>query len=57
MKPEEIEAKSFEIIESELTQKLDPTLAPIIKRVIHTTADFDYETSMAFSETVVDSAR
>ncbi|MCL2402102.1 MAG: precorrin-8X methylmutase [Oscillospiraceae bacterium] len=40
-----------------MTQKLDPTLAPIIKRVIHTTADFDYETSMAFSETVVDSAR
>ncbi|MCL2409849.1 MAG: precorrin-8X methylmutase [Oscillospiraceae bacterium] len=57
MRPEDIEKKSFEIIESELTSPLDPKLAPIIKRVIHTTADFDYETSMAFSEAAVDSAR
>ena len=57
MRPEDIEKKSFEIIESELTKKLDPKHAPIIKRVIHTTADFDYETSMVFSKTAVDSAR
>ena len=40
--PAEIERRSFAIIESELQQPLDPVLAPIIKRVIHTTADFDY---------------
>ena len=54
--PEEIEARSFEIIESELPHPLDPTLAPLIKRVIHTTADFDYADSLCFSENVVERA-
>ena len=41
--PNEIEEKSFEIITSELGDiKLDEKLAPIIKRVIHTSADFEY---------------
>ena len=40
--PMEIEARSFEIISSELPHPIDESLAPIIKRVIHTTADFDY---------------
>ncbi|MEL7607990.1 MAG: precorrin-8X methylmutase [Bacillota bacterium] len=49
VKPEDIEKRSFEIIESELKRPLDPALAPIIKRVIHTTADFDYADSLYFS--------
>lgn len=56
LKPEEIERRSFEIIESELPHPLDPTLAPIIKRVIHTTADFDYVHSLCFSETALEAA-
>ena len=51
--PDEIERRSFEIIESELPHPLDAYLAPIIKRVIHTTADFDYADSLYFSENVV----
>ena len=57
MRPEEIEKRSFEIIESELPRPLDPKLAPIVKRVIHTTADFDYAESMVFSKNAVDAAR
>jgi len=56
VKPEKIEKRSFEIIESELGVELDPILAPIIKRVIHTTADFDYLNSLYFSENVVNIA-
>lgn len=51
--PDEIERRSFEIIESELPHPLDPRFAPIIKRVIHTTADFDYADSLHFSENAV----
>ncbi|MCI6714065.1 MAG: precorrin-8X methylmutase, partial [Lachnospiraceae bacterium] len=40
--PAEIERRSFELIEQELPHPLDPIQAPIIKRVIHTTADFSY---------------
>ena len=41
--PAEIEKRSFEIITEELgDRKLDEKYAPIIKRVIHTTADFEY---------------
>ena len=54
--PMEIEARSFEIIESELPHPIDEALAPIIKRVIHTTADFEYTDSLRFSEGVVDAA-
>ena len=42
--PSEIEKRSFEIITEELTQSgivLDPEKAPVIKRCIHTSADFD----------------
>ena len=52
MLPEEIEKRSFEIIKSELLRPLDPELAPIIMRVIHTTADFGYAESLAFSKDV-----
>lgn len=54
--PMEIEARSFEIITSELPHPIDERLAPIIKRVIHTTADFDYADSLCFSEGVLDRA-
>lgn len=54
--PMEIEARSFEIIERELPHPIDPALAPIVKRVIHTTADFDYADTLCFSEGVVDKA-
>ena len=51
--PMEIEKRSFEIIESELPHPIDPALAPIIKRVIHTSADFDYADNLCFSADVV----
>lgn len=55
--PEEIEKKSFEIITSQLKGvELEEEKAPIIKRVIHTTADFDYLQSLTFSENAVKSA-
>ena len=54
--PSDIEKKSFEIIESELPHPIDEKLAPIIKRVVHTTADFDYVDSLYFSENILDIA-
>lgn len=52
--PADIEKKSFEIITKELGNvELDPVQAPIIKRVIHTSADFDYLKNLCFSEQVV----
>lgn len=48
--PMEIEARSFEIIAQELNRELPKEYAPIIKRVIHTTADFDYADTLVFSE-------
>ena len=54
VKPADIESKSFEIIASELGDyALDPVCAPIIKRCIHTSADFDYAQNLVFSEGVV----
>ncbi|MCM1567919.1 MAG: precorrin-8X methylmutase [Roseburia sp.] len=52
--PGDIEKRSFEIITEELGDALlDPLQAPIIKRVIHTTADFDYLNTLCFSEHAV----
>jgi precorrin-8X/cobalt-precorrin-8 methylmutase len=52
--PMEIEKRSMEIIGEELGQlHLDPELEPIIKRVIHTSADFDYARNLLFSDGVV----
>lgn len=56
VKPGDIESRSFEIIRSELKCRLDPVLAPIIIRVIHTTADFQFAESLTFSENVVEKA-
>lgn len=50
MKPMEIERRSFEIIASELGErKLDPEYDLLVRRVIHTTADFDYVENLCFS--------
>ncbi len=55
--PMEIEQRSFEIITEELGSRiLDEEKAPIIKRVIHTTADFEYADTLTFSENVVEKA-
>ena len=54
--PADIERRSFEIISEELKHRkilLDPVNAPVIKRVIHTTADFDYAENLFFSEHAV----
>ena len=54
MKPMDIEKRSFEIITEILGDtKLDPENDPVIKRVIHTSADFDYVQNLVFSEHAV----
>ena len=54
MLPADIEKKSFEIIGRELGGiALDPVNEPVIKRVIHTTADFDYAQNLVFSQNAV----
>ena len=54
IKPMDIEKRSFEIITELLGErKLDAENELVIKRVIHTTADFDYADNLAFSEHAV----
>ena len=54
IKPAEIEKRSFEIITEILgDNQPDPETAPVVKRVIHTTADFDYRENLVFSEHAV----
>ena len=53
IKPKDIEKKSFEIIGEELASMgitLDPLQDPVIRRAIHTSADFDYAKTMLFSD-------
>ena len=53
--PSDIEKRSFEIITEELAAKgigIDERYAHIIKRCIHTSADFDYAETLYFSEGV-----
>ena len=57
VQPTEIETRSFELIEAELPRPLYPLLAPIIKRVIHTTADFEYVDNLCFSQGAVKQAQ
>lgn len=54
--PMDIERRSFEIITEELPHPIDETLAPIIKRVVHTTADFEYVDSLCFSPGILEQA-
>ena len=56
LKPYEIEARSMQIIEEEIGDRIrdiDPERLPIIKRVIHTTADFDYLDSLTFTNDAI----
>ena len=56
--PEEIERRSFELITAELGERqLDPQNEKVIKRVIHTTADFDYADNLFFSGSAVSAAK
>lgn len=58
--PAEIESESFRIISEELEKNniiLNEKEAPIIKRVIHTTADFSFANTLKFSAGAVDTAR
>lgn len=51
IKPKDIETRSFEIITEELGDRtFSPQTEPIIKRCIHTSADFDYADNLCFSE-------
>ncbi|MDY4970630.1 MAG: precorrin-8X methylmutase [Lachnospiraceae bacterium] len=54
--PRDIEKRSFEIIGQELGRELDPEQELIIKRCIHTSADFDYADNLKFSENAVQKA-
>lgn len=59
--PADIERRSFEMIGEILAKEysdrvLDPKQEPIIKRAIHTTADFSYLDNLVFSENAVDIA-
>ena len=57
VKPREIETRSFEIITQELgDRKLPADQELIIKRCIHTSADFDYADNLCFSENAVEKA-
>lgn len=57
VKPRDIERRSFQIITEELgDRKLDADKELIIKRCIHTSADFDYADNLCFSEGVVEKA-
>jgi precorrin-8X/cobalt-precorrin-8 methylmutase len=52
--PAEIEKRSFEIISEQLAdRRFDPRNTSVIKRVIHTTADFDYADNLVFSTDAV----
>ena len=55
--PQDIEKRSMQIIEEELGEvRLDPDKKDIIKRVIHTSADFEYAHKLRFSDNAVESA-
>ena len=50
--PADIERTSMKIIAGELAQRgldIPPENAPVVKRVIHTTADFDYAQTLHFT--------
>ena len=54
--PFEIEKRSFEIIAKELSEKgiqLPPEQDMVTRRVIHTSADFEYAHTLTYSENAV----
>ena len=55
--PKDIERRSFEIITEELGDtQLIPGTEPIVKRCIHTSAEFDYAKNLVFSKDAVQKA-
>lgn len=57
--PADIERESMRIIGEELARRgivLPPERAAVVRRVIHTTADFDYADSLRFTESAVERA-
>ncbi len=57
VRPMEIEKRSFEIITQELGDTpLVPGTELIVKRCIHTSADFDYAQNLCFSENAIEKA-
>ena len=58
MKPADIEKRSFAIITEELGGRTFPEgIAEVVKRVIHTSADFDYADNLCFSPDAVEQAK
>lgn len=58
MKPNEIEQASMNIIAAEMEMWLGaPEELPIVKRIIHATADFDYANNIRFSKNSVNLGR
>ena len=60
LKPEEIEKESFCLIRKELAEQgisLPEEIEPVVVRVIHTTADFEYAKTLVFSDHAVERAR
>lgn len=58
--PSEIEKRSFEIISEELSKmgiSIPEEQEPITKRVIHTSADFDYASTMTYSDGAIARAK
>ena len=57
VKPMDIEKRSFEIITEELGDTpLLPGTELVVKRCIHTSADFDYARNLCFSPDVIEKA-
>ena len=60
IKPADIESASMRIIRGELAQRgkeIPQELAPVVMRVIHATADFEYADTMTFSPDAVEKGR
>ena len=58
VKPAEIEKQSFKMITEELGERSFPAgIGDVVKRVIHTTADFDYADNLCFSNHVIEKAK
>lgn len=58
--PEDIEKRSFEIITEELgnrAEKFSEEELPVVKRVIHTTADFEYADLLKFLNSPVEAGK
>lgn len=57
LKPEQIEAESFRIIDSEIgPHGFDDRQWPVVRRMIHTSADFELAETTEFAPGVIDSA-